>query len=609
MNKALIRLEDIGPGGWYETEEQQAKLLVIAQFLHHQQIPFHLAVIPRYVDPVHRVDRSIDDLHDEVSLRFARLLRRMIALGASLGIHGYTHQYGESVSGDGFEFAYPECCANCPPDDPPEALHSLRQLQQSYAYQQVQRAHKMFKAAGLTAVWYETPHYTASSVQRHIIEICNGILYESPPSSPDARRAALQHTPDDPMTNGTIYVPTPLYYVAGDKIEEEVTRMERTLQNFTGDRELASFFYHPYLEFPYIRFLADGTVHYEEHSPLRRIIQSFNRERKSFVTITSILPFIPDFRETRWQDRSTMNRPKFLQATRKEQPDRWIVRDEANNLWYDATFGVLSPIKLHNGIQYIRPILADWPLYPGGTAMVGDYDGDGSVDAAVWHAELGICEVALGSGSRLVPSGHWLCESGAVDWKALTGDLDGDGRHDLFLWDPVTGKAAIAYSSGCHFYSPLIQHEVSVQGEGVIPSIGDVNGDGLDDLVVWNSDSGTCQVWLSSGKQLVDAGNWYSDKDSIGSPISVMLGDVDGDGLKDLILVEHIAGKWLVLYSSGTAFGRQEERFGPWVAGESMTPLIGDLTGNGRVSLLAWSPNRLGGTLDAAINSRDRTIG
>ena len=40
-----------------------------------------------------------------------------------------------------------------------------------------------------------------------------------------------------------------------------------------------------------------------------------------------------------------------------------------------------------------------------------------------------------------------------------------------------------------------------------------------------------------------------------------------------------------------------------------MTPFIADLTGNGRVSLLAWSPNRLGGTLDAAINSRDRTIG
>ena len=89
----------------------------------------------------------------------------------------------------------------------------------------------------------------------------------------------------------------------------------------------------------------------------------------------------------------------------------------------------------------------------------------------------------------------------------------------------------------------------------------------------------------------------------------MMLGDVDGDGLEDLILVEQTAGNWFVLYGSGTAFGRQEERFGPWVAGERMTPFIADLTGNGRVSLLAWSPNRLGGTLDAAINSRDRTIG
>ena len=40
MNKAMIRLEDIGPGGWYGTEEQQAKLLVIARLLHHLQIPF-----------------------------------------------------------------------------------------------------------------------------------------------------------------------------------------------------------------------------------------------------------------------------------------------------------------------------------------------------------------------------------------------------------------------------------------------------------------------------------------------------------------------------------------------------------------------------------------
>lgn len=143
----------------------------------------------------------------------------------------------------------------------------------------------------------------------------------------------------------------------------------------------------------------------------------------------------------------------------------------------------------------------------------------------------------------------------------------------------------------------------------MIPCIGDVNGDGLDDLVVWNSASGACQVWLSSGTRLRNAGVWYSGEDPLGSPLSVVLGDVDGDGLEDLVLVQPASGMWFILYSSGTAFGRQEECFGPWAAGEQTTPFLADLSGNSRVSLLAWSPNRHGGTLDAAINARDRTMG
>ena len=105
------------------------------------------------------------------------------------------------------------------------------------------------------------------------------------------------------------------------------------------------------------------------------------------------------------------------------------------------------PMKIHNGIRYIRPMLADWPLYPVGLRWLAIMM-EMAIDAAVWNAELGICEVALGSGDRLVPSGHWLCESGAVDWKALTGDFDGDGRHDLFYGTLLQGKPPLLIAPG-----------------------------------------------------------------------------------------------------------------------------------------------------------------
>ncbi|AWP27140.1 DUF2334 domain-containing protein [Paenibacillus sp. Cedars] len=607
MNKALIRLEDIGPGGNYESEEQQAKLLVIAQFLHNEGIPFHLAVIPHYVDPAQSIDRSITDAENDVSLRFVLMLRTLLTLGASLGMHGYTHQYEDSVSGDGFEFAYPDCSANCPPDDRSDALTSLLQLQQSYAYQRVQLAENAFQAADLTAGWFETPHYTASPVQRHIIEICNGILYESPPSAPDARTPVLKLDPDDPFSNGTLYVPTPLYYVAGDNIEEDVARIGQTIKDYTGGKDLASFFYHPYLEFSYIHLRANGTVHYDPNSPLRRIIRSFKQEHKSFVPLTSLTPFIPDFRESGLLNKLTIKHPTLLLAKRNRQPAQLFIRSETDNLWCIATIRFDAPLRLHNGVLSIRPLLTGWPLHPGGTAMTGDYDGDGRMDTAVWYGELGLCEVALGTGTTLCPAGAWLSEAEVMNWECLTGDFDGDGRHDLCLWNPHSGKAAIAYSFGSGFATPVIQNKVAVR-EGEIPCIGDVNGDGLDDLVVWNPATGTCRVWLSSCRDLLDAGIWYWAHNLSDSQLSVRLGDVDGDGYEDLVLVDHKTGSWSVHYSSGAAFGPREALFGPWISGEQMIPFVGDLTGKGRVSLLAWSPQLLGGTLDAAINIKDRTM-
>jgi hypothetical protein len=282
MKTALIRLEDVGPGGYYEPMGNQAKLLCVAHHLYAQRIPFQVAVIPRFVDPERGVDRSIADRSDPVSAGFVQLLHTLVRCGASLGMHGYTHQYGRAVSADGYEFHYAGCSDNCPPDDSADALTSYEKFHSSYAYRRFASALALFYAAGLTPEWFETPHYAASQTQRRILEACSGLIYEDNPDAPNSRTVTWRR-PAVSFAGGSLYVPTPLSYVGGASINADVTRISEQMREY-GDQELASFFYHPFLEFPYIH-----GARYAEHSPLKRLIRSFQADGRRFRSIRQVI--------------------------------------------------------------------------------------------------------------------------------------------------------------------------------------------------------------------------------------------------------------------------------------------------------------------------------
>ncbi|WP_164472647.1 DUF2334 domain-containing protein [Cohnella candidum] len=270
MRKALIRLEDLGPGGHYESPEEQRKLGAVTDLLYAEAIPFHAAVISRFVDPGKRIDRTIAAPQDAVSARFLSLLHRWSAMGASLGMHGYTHQFGASVSGEGYEFAYPGCNEDCPPDAAAYTLGRFR------------AACVSFLAAGLRPDWFETPHYAASASQRKILEACSCVIYEDNPAAPGSRKVTVAASRS--RIGNTYYVPTPLSYVGGASVERDVVRIIRETENY-GDDDLASFFFHPFLEFPYIRLQDDGRVLYAEDSPLRQITGAMKAMGRRFVTV------------------------------------------------------------------------------------------------------------------------------------------------------------------------------------------------------------------------------------------------------------------------------------------------------------------------------------
>jgi uncharacterized protein YdaL len=160
-HKALIRLEDVDPT--YSPEI----LRKAADFLASENVPFAVAVVPVYADPLGVYNYGVSESYAISDVpEFVQALQYIASKGGQVLMHGYTHQYREvanpftGVTGDDYEFF------RVTTDAAGDVVDFYPVVEDSSAWAQgrIEAGLAEFRLAGLTPVGWETPHYTASAL-------------------------------------------------------------------------------------------------------------------------------------------------------------------------------------------------------------------------------------------------------------------------------------------------------------------------------------------------------------------------------------------------------------------------------------------------------------
>ncbi|GIJ76180.1 Repeat domain-containing protein [Micromonospora phaseoli] len=225
-----------------------------------------------------------------------------------------------------------------------------------------------------------------------------------------------------------------------------------------------------------------------------------------------------------------------------------------------------------------------------------DVDGDGRDDIVTFtRGAAADVWVALSTGSGFTAGTKWHEYFSAGEEIPLLGDVDGDGRDDLITFTRgASAHVYVALSTGTSFGPSQLWHTRFAVGNET-PVVGDFNGDGRDDIAtvtrgirVHPSTNRTVFVALSNGSQFVGTGvSWTSGFP--GADAIPLVGDFDCDGRDDLVAVDRVgAGLLRVSASQGDRFATATYWGHPLALGTDV-PAVGDVNGDGCADLVGFA--------------------
>jgi FG-GAP-like repeat len=177
----------------------------------------------------------------------------------------------------------------------------------------------------------------------------------------------------------------------------------------------------------------------------------------------------------------------------------------------------------------------------------GDFNGDGFGDI-LWRDSAGDLAVWLMNGATVMDSAALGSVPGT--WSIVgTGDFNGDGKTDI-LWQDTSGDLAIWFMDGEQVVGSAMIGTVTSNFQ--VQGIGDFNGDGYGDILWRDTNSGTISIWFINSPQVTSTGVVGTLPSGWKVVNVVQIGDYNGDGMSDLLLLDSAGDVFTWLMNGAT---------------------------------------------------------